>query len=76
MAGISETGDRHMSAFTFKRGTAVIWTSPGENLGSATMTFGIVQAPEDSGNVTIEVVVPNESEKRVVTVPAEQVRHF
>ena len=63
-----------MSEKKHKRGTAVIWTQPGVNAGSAKMVMGVVQAHDDSDNVTLEVVDPDDNETQLVTVLAEHVR--
>ena len=65
-----------MSSKNLKRGTAVIWTQRAGNSGSAKMVMGVVQAPVDSGEVTIEVVEPDNNETVIVTVPADQVRRM
>jgi hypothetical protein len=57
-----------------KRGSAVIWTQNGENCGLLKMVMGVVQAPIEDGNVTIEVVEPDQRETLMVTVPVGQVR--
>ena len=65
-----------MSTPKLKRGTAVVWTNRDESLGSAKVVLGIVQAPVDADQVTIEVVDPAEVEKVIETVPVDQVRYL